>query len=236
MSGRRSVRVFGRNVCHAACHAGDQAKLNVLLAYPNAAMLVDAQDNDGMRPLQELLHTVLALTRTASGGTTGSGARVPPTSLTFVAAVSMIKSLLGAGAGVESADYEGLTPLQSVAAAAKRSGTSNEAVLALARILLSNGAKVGTEDDHGWTALHYAAEAITNAAPAMFELLRAHPTATPLLAAFNPAKPKTTVDSVRKHGAHNRIPIAQRRAVLNGEHTLTGFAKSLARAYLKKGA
>eukprot|EP00037_Helgoeca_nana_P010024 m.88060 g.88060 ORF g.88060 m.88060 type:complete len:818 (-) comp19962_c0_seq7:1953-4406(-) len=205
-----SVNTFGSTVLHVAAGAcgapGAVEVVRALLARRTSPTdlvdLLTAQDNDGLSALHF-----------ACGAPNGDAADH---------SVEIATALLDAGADVNAVDYSDATPLIVVAYRPPSISQWD-----CAKTLLSAGADVTCENEFGWSALHVAA---STANDTLLTLLTAR-TPADYLATFDPSKLRdmTRKVYVRRCGAHNRIPLNLRRAVLGGDHTATGIAGWLTR-------
>ncbi|EEP77938.1 predicted protein [Uncinocarpus reesii 1704] len=124
-----TVRVLLQNKVNVNLEDGYQnSALHWAVPYPSIMQLLL---NEGADPQAKNNRNQSALCWTAQGGS-----------------VEVARMLIAAGAGVNTQDYLGVTPLHRAALRGSK---------AMAWLLLENGADPNLKDDDGWTALHGAA-------------------------------------------------------------------------------
>ena len=169
--------------------------------------VVEARDNDGMTALHVLAQT--------------AGRKDADTRVVLGAARLLLQQ---AGADATAVDYGGLGALDYLA----YGNPSSDATAPLAELLLSAGANPCHEADNGLGALHIA---IREGNAALEKALRAAMKegtgmvdGRVYLETFDADKQRdnTKTAFLQRRGAHNRIPLADRRAILGGDHTTKG--------------
>eukprot|EP01133_Synstelium_polycarpum_P011945 gene11945-13920_t len=153
---------FGCNPLHTACIKGHVATVRALLTLRPA--LIDTPDGDGSTPI----HLACNVTKDED----------------ISRAAQVIRALITYGADVNCVDGGGATPLHVLAAVGDRG-------VAIAALLLENGARPTIENSCGWTPLHHAAN---NQSPAMMDVLRewCERHEPVFLSTFDAAKPRAT--------------------------------------------
>jgi NAD-dependent deacetylase sirtuin 2 len=194
---------FGTSPLHEACNLGHTEA--VLLLCDGAAPAL-AQDNDGQYPLD------LALVRCADA----------PNDLDYTEAVAAL--LRTEPKAVSALDFGDATVLHTLCSASRRKKT---APLKALQLLLDAKADVTVEDESGWTPAHHAAHEDTP--PAMLAMLREHSGSSQFWDTFqdNKERGKSNAKYLAHRGGHHRIPIEDRKSVLQGDATLASIARCI---------
>lgn len=202
-----AVDCFGQSALHMACRSGKVDTIRTLCA--NGAP-TDAQDNDGLYPLQ-LLCTCCA---------------EAPKDERLVD-VGMEAILQTTPEAVQWLDFSDTTALHTLCtlAALKKS-----LPLRALRRLLDARADPSVEGDDGWTPVHFANSTGGDEAALLMEEFRKHGYATcEFWENLDLQKPRNMANRkyLLRRGGHHRIPIEDRRDVLRCELDLAGIARRI---------
>lgn len=216
---------FGVTPLHAACTKNDPELVELLLRDVERGTDETpalCRDNDGMTPL----HYLVTGLRSPEDEWDPRGAGVR--------AVQIATMLLEHGAHADEQDYADCTPLHLLACHPERPAAG-----ALTEYLLKAGATPLRPDCTGWTALHFAIKVGkgSSTSSTVTRLLWAHAEAqdAAALGALDLDAPRGSNELYHsRRGAHNRIPAELRDDVLQGNHTLVGFAQALQRMAARK--
>lgn len=219
------MTTFGSTPLHLACSAARTAIIKEILA--SAASkgavkdLLAVQDNDGMLAIHSICHAVTTKRFDTEGDVFAS-----------------CDLLLAHGADVNGADYGDATVLHYLVAV-----PPSPLAVSLISHFVDKGAKVTLENGQGWTPLHailnHKRTEETAEIRAIEAFLRTAATREDpsFPKSFAADKPRDVSNRkyLARRGPHNRIPIAVRTAVLQGDHTLKGIAHYIQRTIREKG-
>jgi len=220
---------FGRTALHVAIERAQPQAVRLLASSAHGDALMRCADNDGMRPIH-LLANQKSEQHT----------------------VEMLEALLAAGAEADARDYSGASLLHQLC---HRNIISQAGTLRLVRRLLvhkpqhASSSKdslsrtavdpSASDDDAGWSPLHYALDSLSHAADSdtrssiqqVVDLMRS---SSSCLSSFDPSRPRDNAADgyLKRRGAHNQLPVADRADVLRGERSIDGIAKRLLRTDL----
>lgn len=201
---------FGTTALHEACNLGHTNTVLTLCAH-GAPVL--AMDNDGQYSLD------FALVRCANNpndkGSTNAVAALLRTEPKAVAAL----------------DFGDATALHTLCSASRRLKTAP--LLAL-KLLLDAKADVTAEDESGWTPSHHAAHEDTP--PEVLAMLRESSGSVQFWETFQAKKEqglfkslqgKSNAKYLARRGGHHRIPMAERKSILDGDASLGSIARRI---------
>lgn len=196
---------FGSTALHVACRRG-APEIVAALCMGGATPLV--QDHDGLYPL-------LLLTERCAQNP-------EDTSLVDIA---MAAILAAAPEAASVLDFGDASSLHNLCLHAGRCGT---APLRAIRALVASAADPSVEEEGGWTAAHFAAQASGEAAAAMLAELSRSPLAqAEFWKCLDLTKKRDGGNRkyLSRRGGHTRIPLEERLDVLRGANSIAGVAQ-----------
>jgi len=203
---------FGCNPIHDATFTGNWRAIKLLLSprQEQASKWLLAQDNDGLTPFHTLLRGII----------TYKAKKTPTEDL-----IECLNVMISLKCDINTKDYADSTPLHFLC----YNPPDDELMIRVLDILLENGADPTLEDTFGWNPVHAVAQTCSHPTglaikQRLLEFLEnRHPGFVKM---FDENKPRNIEDRtfIDRSGAHNRIPIESRNAVLQNNFTMESIA------------
>lgn len=228
----READTFGSTPLHIAVSCGNDLGLGEILgAVVVSADDIVAQDNDGYHPTHIACHTIGRLAEELSRLEEAEGETRGELEQKRSASLRTLRLLAGAGYPLSATDFADCTVLHALAGFAPLVAHDQDLSSALDLVLEQGGERlVAVENSSGWTCLHMALATEMSPADSSAFSSRVRAVASEsFLASFDADKAKKTevIPSRLRCGAHNRIPVEERRAILEGEYTTAGVCHYL---------
>mmetsp|Transcript_27154 Transcript_27154/g.46505 ORF Transcript_27154/g.46505 Transcript_27154/m.46505 type:complete len:814 (+) Transcript_27154:29-2470(+) len=211
-----SSTAFGCTPLHDAAYCGNWKALQFLREGREELFLksLESIDNDGLTPILSLCRGIV----------TYKAKKFNSDDL-----LKTLEFLLSIGCKPNGGDFAKSTCLHFLCYGIP----DDDVVVKAINILLNYNADPSLEDSFGWSPLHAVYQCKHDTAEKVYSILENYlkENNSDYLIQFDKNKPRDNSDRtfVEKAGPHNRIPISERKAVLNGDFTVSGIAN-----YIKK--